>query len=155
MCEDQELQRRIPPIRPAPDPDQEEHREQDEFPEHCEQDEVEGLEYADEGHLEEQEEPEERPRSVFLVPVEHDCEGREERRQPNERHAEPVDADDIVEPELRPPPLPLYIVQGDGGRGNFRDWRSDQPGPARLDERSQEERRQGELDEAETKGGEL
>src|SRR6266540_3706445 len=78
---------------------------------------------SDQRHLEEEEEPEERPRPVRFVPMEDDREGREEGREPDQRHAEPIDADNVVEPELSPPPLPLDVKQRYVGRAGQRGTR--------------------------------
>src|SRR5437867_903818 len=84
LCENEEFQRRVSAVRSTPDAYQEEHRDDDEFPENGEEQEVEGHEDADECHLEEQEEAEERLRPVLLVPVENDCECRQQSGEPDE-----------------------------------------------------------------------
>src|SRR3989338_8958172 len=87
----------------APDADQEVHRDQREFPEHVEQEEVQGDEHAQHADLE-QEEPEEK----FLDP-ERDVEGiddGEHRKQAGKRdqgHGKAVDADVIIDIESRDP----------------------------------------------------
>src|SRR2546430_8691761 len=39
--------------------------------------------------------------------------GREQGREPDQRHAEAVHADDVIEPELGPPSDALHVVEGD------------------------------------------
>src|SRR2546422_1599648 len=150
--EDQKLEGRIPTVWPAPDPDQEEHREQDELPEDREEEEIEGHEDACEGHLQEEEEAEERARPILLVPVEHDRQGREERGEPDERDAQAVYADDVVKPELGDPSVSFHVEQRDvrAGRGRRgRGRRPEEHSPARIDETEEEERRERGLDQAE------
>src|SRR2546427_7389478 len=55
LREDEELKGRVSAVWPTPDAHQEKHRDNDEFPEKRQKQEVEGHEEPDEGHLEEQE----------------------------------------------------------------------------------------------------
>src|SRR5206468_9844330 len=158
LREDEELKGRVSAVRPTPNPDEEEHRNDDEFPENRKEQEVEGHEDADEGHLEEQEEAEERLRSVLFVPVEDDREGRQQGREPDERDAQTVHTDDVVETELRPSRIPLHVVQRDvrARRGRWGRGRCpEEDGPARVDESYEEQRRKVRLDQTDAEGNEL
>src|SRR5437867_8978945 len=158
LREDEELKGRVSAVRPTPNPDEEEHRNDDEYTENRKEQEVEGHEDAYECHLEEQEEPEERLRSVLFVPVENDREGRQQGREPDERDAQTVHTDDVVETELRPSRIPLHVVQVNIPARRRRRGRGRCPeehGPARVDESDEEQRRERRLDQTEAEGDEL
>src|SRR2546422_9295767 len=74
LREDEELKGRVSAVWPTPDADEEKHRNDGEFPENRKEQEGEGHEEGDEGHVEEEEEAEENLRSVLLGPVENDLE---------------------------------------------------------------------------------
>src|SRR2546425_3519933 len=145
LCENEEVQRRVSAGRSTPDSYQEEHRDDHEFPENREEQEVEGHEDTDECHLEEQEEAEECLRPVLLVPVENDRECRQQSGEPDERDAQTVDTNDVIETKLGPPRIPLHIVQRDIGACRWRRGRgrsSKQHAPARVDEAEEKGRRE-------------
>src|SRR2546422_9032759 len=68
LREDEELKGRVSAVRPTPDPHEEEQRDDDEVPKKRKEQEVEGDENTDEGHLEEKEKGGESLRSVLLGP---------------------------------------------------------------------------------------
>src|SRR3989449_678560 len=152
LCENEEFQRRVSAVRATPQASHEENRGDDEVPANTEEQEVEGHEDADECHLEEKEEAEESLRPVLLVPVENDRECRQQSGEPDERDAQTVDTNDVIETKLGPPRIPLHIVQRDIGACRWRRGRgrsSKEHAPARVDETEEKERRERRLHQTE------
>ena len=89
--------------RPAPDADEEVHRQQHHFPEDVEEEEIQGQEGADHAGFQEQEQHA-IAADIFLdVPAgDHGQEG-EDRGQQDERHADAVDAEVVVDVEAADP----------------------------------------------------
>jgi hypothetical protein len=89
---EEELERRIDPPRPAPDADDQEHRDQHRLVEHVEQYEIERAEHADHQRLEHQE-----GNHVLLdpgldrAPATDHAERREQRREQDEQNRDAVD----------------------------------------------------------------
>ena len=96
---EEELDRRVLPVRAAPDADHEVHREQDELEEDEEEDQVLGDEGPEHPGVEHQGQDEEGLRVVGLgevVPAVDDHHGCDQQRERDERQREPVEADDVV-----------------------------------------------------------
>ena len=95
-----ELDRGVDPVRAAPDPDDQVHRDEDDLPEDVEQEQVEGHEHADQPDLEDEERD-----HVLLDPLLDRAEGGEDadpgqgRRQDDEDRRQAVDADLVLDPE--------------------------------------------------------
>src|SRR2546430_12978576 len=78
--------------------------------------------------------------------------GREQGREPDQRHAEAVHADDVIEPELGPPSDALHVVEGDErarGRWLRRGRRPEGPRPAPVVQGQAEPTRESQFDEPE------
>ena len=105
---EEELDRRVELPRPAPDPDEEVHRDEHDLPEHVEEEEVEGAEDADHPRLEEEEE-----RVVLLLALRDRRERRvhgderEERRQEDEERRDAVHAEGVLRAERGDPVVRL------------------------------------------------
>ncbi len=100
---EEELEAGIDAPRPAPHPDDEEHRDQTAFEEHIEEDEIERGEHADHQRLQQQERD-----HVFGdarldgFPAGQDAEGHEARREHDEQHGDAVHAHVIADAEAEP-----------------------------------------------------
>ena len=99
-----ELHSGVDAPRAAPDSDQEVHRDQHDFPEHVEENQVERGEDTDHPRLEDEEQ-----RHVGLHLLRdgreggEDRDGREQGRQEDEEHAHAVDAEVVLDAEARHP----------------------------------------------------
>ena len=102
---EEELDRRILATRPSPDADEEVHRQQHHLPEHVEEKEVERHEHADHPGDEEQEEHVVGLDVLRDRPARGAGEHREERGQEHQRHADAVDAEQVLDAEGRNPRL--------------------------------------------------
>jgi hypothetical protein len=99
-----ELDRGVDALVVAPDADQEIHRDQDEVPEDVEQEDVEGAEHADHRRLEQQHEDREFLHLLLdAVPRRQERNRRQEAGQHQQHEAETVDAEVILDAELRNP----------------------------------------------------
>ena len=90
--------------------------------------------------------------------MEHEGERRQECREPDQRDAQAVHADDVIETKLGDPGVTLHVEQRDvrARRGwRRRDRRSEEDAPARVDEAHQQEGREPRLGQAEREGDEL
>ena len=101
---EEELDGRVEPPRPAPDPDEEVHRDQHDLPEHVEEEHVEGAEDPEHPRLEQEQE------HVVLAhalvdrgPAREDRDEAEERRQQDEERADAVDAEEVRDADGRDP----------------------------------------------------
>ena len=100
----EELDRRVQPVRAAPDADEEVHRHQHHFPEQEEEQEVERHERAEHPGLQDEQED-----VVLLhalgdrVPRRHHRDRAHHRRQQDQQHAEAVDAEEVVGADRRDP----------------------------------------------------
>ncbi len=102
-CVQEELDRRVFPPRAAPDADQEVHRHEADLPEDVEKEEVERDEHAQHPHFEREEEGE-----VFLRPLVDDPRVDDRQRgqqcgQEDERYADAIDAEEVVDVERLDP----------------------------------------------------
>ena len=88
----------------APDADDEVHRHEHHFPEHVEEQRVEGDEASDHARLEEEERHDVALELLDLLPARHEQHGdREDRRQEHEGEREAVDAELVADPEAGDP----------------------------------------------------
>ena len=116
-----ELDRRVDPVRAAPDPDDQVHRDEDDLPEDVEQERVEREEDADHPDLEDEERD-----HVFLDPrldrleAGQDRDPRQRRRQHDERDRQPVRAELVLDPEVRDPVDPSRRTGSPAGRAGSR-----------------------------------
>jgi hypothetical protein len=98
QCVEEELDRRVQLARPAPDPDQEVHRDQHDLPEHVEQDEIQRAENPQHPGLEEQQED-----VVLLLAVGDGAERAVHRDEPeqggqhDQQDGEAVDSEDVLD----------------------------------------------------------
>ena len=97
---EEELEGRIDPARPAPDADDQEHRDQHALEEHVEEHEIQGAEGADHEGLEHQEGD-----HVFLdpdldrFPGREDADRGQQRREQDEEHGDAVDTHVVADAE--------------------------------------------------------
>ena len=112
-----ELDGGVDAVGPAPDPDDEIHRDQHRLPEDVEEEEVEGHEDAEHARLEQEHgDGELFPAPLHRVPRGEQCERHEERGQQHEEQADAVHAQVIRDPERRHPRALLHeLVVGGGG----------------------------------------
>jgi hypothetical protein len=96
---EEELDRRVLPPRAAPHADQEVHRQEHHLPEDEEQEEIEGAEDAHHARVEHEEEREVALHAVRDPERREHAEEAEERREQHHRDAEPVDADEVLDPK--------------------------------------------------------
>ena len=96
---EEELDRRVLPTRSAPDADQEVHGEEHHLPEDVEEKEIERHEHAQHARLEQQEEHVVGLHVLRDRPTRRTCQHREEGGQHDQRHTDPVDAEQIVDVE--------------------------------------------------------
>ena len=112
-----ELDRGVDALVVAPDADQEIHRDQDEVPEHVEQEDVERAEDADHRRLEQQHEDRELLDLLLdALPRRQQRDRRQEAGQHQQHQAEAVDADVVVDAELRNPAAALDELERRRGR---------------------------------------
>jgi hypothetical protein len=100
---EEELDRRVLFARPAPDADQEVHRQQGDFEEHVEQKEVERQEHAQDARLQEQEQGHVALGHLLDVPGGDAAQQADEGREDDQREAEPVDAHLVLDVERGDP----------------------------------------------------
>src|SRR2546427_6206595 len=131
--------------RPAPDRDEEVHRNQADLPEDEELEQVERQEYAVDRRLHEQEHREERGHAVVLVPSNRKGERREERVQEDEDHGELVRPEDVVHAQGRDP---RALLDGEVGMVPHRRHRRKR-NHVRPEESREEDGGQAEDDEGE------
>jgi hypothetical protein len=139
---EEEFERGIDPPRPAPDPDDQVHRDQHGLEEHVEHDEIGGAEHADHHRLEDQEGDHELAHAdVDRLPRREDADRRQHRREQHEQHADPVDAHLVADTVLRHPRhaldelkarLGLVEAQPQQQRQHQHDQAGPQRGPARI-----------------------
>ncbi|GBD10283.1 hypothetical protein HRbin22_02550 [Candidatus Thermoflexus japonica] len=95
----EELDRRVDPSRAAPDPDQQGHGHQGEFPEDIKEQKIQGEEHPQYPCLQQQ-----HQRHIFLRPLldgprGHQGEGEDQRRQQNQPQADPIHPHPIGRPD--------------------------------------------------------
>ena len=101
---EEELDGRIDPIRSAPDPDNNEHRDQHRLPEHIEEDGVERREDADHHAFHDQKGCHVMRRLIGDdIPARDDHEDGDKGRQDNQRHRNAVDTQVVLDIEGRDP----------------------------------------------------
>ena len=109
---EEELERRVYPARPAPNADNQEHRDQDRLEEDVERDEIERAEHADHHRFQHQEGD-----HIFLhpdmdgVPARANADRRQQGRQQHEEHGNPVHAHVVVDLVLRHPRRLLHKLE--------------------------------------------
>ena len=131
---EEELERRVNPVRPAPDADDQEHRDQSSLKEQVEQHEVQRHEDAQHQRFQQQEGD-----HVFLdprvdVPAGRDGQRHHEGRQHHEKDRNPVDAHLVLEAHQ---PLALFdeLETGVGGVEVEQDEQRDEERQRRGDQR--------------------
>ena len=95
----EELDRRVLPPRPAPDADEEIHRQQHHLPEHVEQEEVERHEHAEHARHEQQKEDVVGLHVLRDRPARRRRQHRQERGEHDERETDAVHAQQVLDPE--------------------------------------------------------
>ena len=101
---EEELDRRVLAPRPAPDADQEVHRQQHDLPEDVEEEEVERAEHAHHAGVEQQEQREVALDRLVDAPRGERCRWNDQQRgQQHHGDADAVDADEVLDVEARDP----------------------------------------------------
>ena len=94
---DEELDRRVQPVVPAPDPDDEVHRNQHHFPHHIEEEEIERHEDADHARCQHEQQRVEATLALGdVAPASQNRERHEEGGEQDEEQRDPVHADRVV-----------------------------------------------------------
>ncbi len=110
----EELDGRVLPPRPAPDADEEVHRQEHEFPEYVEEEEVQRQERAEHAGFQHQEQDAVTPHEFRYVPARNHRQETEDRCQQDERHADAVGTQEVFDVEARDPGVagdPIFAVR--------------------------------------------
>ena len=115
--EEEELDGRIFAPRPAPDADEEVHRQQHHFPEHVEQEEVQRHEHAQHARFQHQKQHAVGLHVLVDRPTGRHRQHAQERGQEHQRETDAVDAQEILDVERRNPGHVERLLHLGGGQG--------------------------------------
>ena len=107
---DEELDRRVDPAWPAPDADEEVHRQQHHFPHHVEEEEVERAEDAEQSRFQKQEQGEVGLHALLDPERVDEAQDPKQAGQEDQRQAQTVNTEEVVDVEDRDPAAVLDVL---------------------------------------------